>query len=297
MKTLGTESRIEIQNILFLTDFSPAAKVALPYAGEFANRFGAKLYVLHVQAPIVNPMTPPASWPGIEKAAKEKTEQRRLELFQSFPGIQPEVIIEEGNFWEILDSAIEKNAIDLLVLGTRGRAGVEKLILGSKAEEILRQTRCAVLTAGPGCQDETGRRAEVKEIVYATDFSPESAAAGKYALSLAEEFQAHLTLLHVIPDEKPGDIIRGDEFIATTKRLLHALVPAEAEMWCRPQFSIEHGPAADKILEVAEKRNADLIVLGVPRSSGFPGAATHLPIATAHKVVAGANCLVLTIRG
>ena len=116
-------------------------------------------------------------------------------------------------------------------------------------------------------------------------------------MSLAQEFQAHLTLLHVIPEERPGDLILPGEQTESSERRLHELVPAEAELWCVPQFAVEEGPVAEKILEVAKKRNADLIVLGVHRPSGFPGAATHLPTAIAHKVVTQANCPVLTVRG
>lgn len=116
-------------------------------------------------------------------------------------------------------------------------------------------------------------------------------------MSLAQEFQARLTLLHVIPEERPGDLILPGDQAASSAQRLHKLVPAEAELWCGPHFVVEAGPAAEKILEVAEKRNADLIVLGVHRPSGFPGAATHLPIAIAHKVVSQANCPVLTVRG
>ena len=71
----------------------------------------------------------------------------------------------------------------------------------------------------------------------------------------------------------------------------------EAELWCDPHFAVEHGPIAEKILEAAQQRKADLIVLGVHRASGFPGAATHLPMAIAHKVVTHAECPVLTVRG
>jgi len=80
-------------------------------------------------------------------------------------------------------------------------------------------------------------------------------------------------------------------------RLLHNLVPAEAELWCVPEYVVEHGTAAEKILEVAAREKAELIVLGIRQPSGFPGAATHLPIAITHKVVSQAACPVLTVRG
>ena len=105
----------------------------------------------------------------------------------------------------------------------------------------------------------------------------------RYAISLAQEFQAHLTLLHVVAEEKPGDLVHAAELVGSAGRLLSKLVPPEAEMWCVPHFAVECGLVAETILEVAKQRKADLLVLGVRQPSGFPGAATHLPVATAHK--------------
>ena len=149
MKTLDTETRVEIKNVLFLTDFSPAADAAIPYAAEIARRFGAQLYALHVRPPVINPMTEPAAWPSLERAAKAEADAQRHSLLAAFPGLKPEVMIEEGDLWQILKSAIEKQRIDLIVLGTRGRSAQAKFFLGSKAEEIFREAPCAVLTIGP----------------------------------------------------------------------------------------------------------------------------------------------------
>lgn len=297
MKALETRARIEIKNVLFSTDFSQAADAAIPYAVELVRRFGAKLHVLHVRPPVINPMTEPATWPVLEKAANAEAEAQRQGVIGAFPGIKPEVLIEEGDFWQILKSAIERSKIDLIVLGTRGRSGAAKFFMGSKAEEIFREAPCAVLTVGPRSQAGPPRGGEFTEILYATDFSPASAGAAIYAISLAQEFQAHLTLLHVIPEDNSGDLVHAAELVGSAGRLLRKFVPAEAEMWCEPRFAVEHGPVAEKILEVAKDRKADLIVLGVRRPNGFPGAATHLPMATAHKVVTSATCPVLSLRG
>ena len=70
MKALDTRTRIQLRNILFLTDFSPAANAAIPYAAEVAKRFGAKLFALHMRTPVINPMTEPATWATLEKAAE-----------------------------------------------------------------------------------------------------------------------------------------------------------------------------------------------------------------------------------
>ena len=297
MKTIETRTRIESKNILFTTDFSPAADSALPYATEFAKRFGAKLYALHVRPPAINPMTQPATWPVLEENAKEEADRERQRLLKSFPGIQPEVLVEEGDFWEILESTIDKHKIDLIVLGTRGRLGARKFFMGSTAEKIFRDVPCAVLTVGPFSHAELPRGGEVSEIVYATDFGPGSTAGASYAVSLAQEFQARLTLLHVIAEPKTGELVHPSELVASSEHRLRKLVPPEAELWCEPRFVVEQGPAAETILEVAKNRKAELIVLGVHPSAGIPGAATHLPIATAHKVVTHATCPVLTVRG
>jgi nucleotide-binding universal stress UspA family protein len=74
------------------------------------------------------------------------------------------------------------------------------------------------------------------------------------------------------------------------------LVPEEAQSWCNVTYVVNQGLPADGILAVARQQDVDLIVLGVRPETGFPGASTHLPIATAHKVVSQANCPVLTIR-
>jgi nucleotide-binding universal stress UspA family protein len=85
--------------------------------------------------------------------------------------------------------------------------------------------------------------------------------------------------------------------VQSSSQLLRKLVPTEADLWCVPEYVVEKGDPAEKILEVAARTGAELIVLGVRQPSGFPGAATHLPIATAHKVVSHSTCPVLTIRG
>lgn len=297
MNSLQTQARIEIKNVLFPTDFSPAGDAAIPFASEIAKRFGAKLHVLHVRPPVVNPMTEPATWPVLENAARAEAEAQRHAMLAAFPGLKPEVTIAEGDFWQNLKTAIEKDKIELIVLGTRGRSGAAKFFLGSKAEEIFREAPCAVLTVGPNVRSAPPRGGEFTEILYASDFSPASASAAMHAISLAQEFQAHLTLLHVISQEKPGELVNAAELAGSAVRLLRKLVPPEAEIWCAPHFAVEHGAVADTILRVASERKADLIVLGVRRPSGFPGAATHLPMATAHKIVTHAACPLLTVRG
>jgi nucleotide-binding universal stress UspA family protein len=296
MKTLDAKIRIQLNNILFATDFSPAAAAALPYAASLAKRFGANLFAMHVRTPVINPMTPPAGWPALEKAAEEEERERRESLRNSIPGVPITILIEEGDIFTNLRAVMQRKAIDLLVIGTRGRSGIGKLLLGSAAEEIFREAPCPVLTVGPHAPAQPNGTGEFTRILYATSFGSESAAAAPYAISLAQEYQAKLTLLHVLEDSRAGDLVIPQELVESSKRRLASLVPPEAELWCTPGCCVERGEVAVKILDVAKDQKADLIVLGVHQPSGVPGAATHLAIATAHKVVSHAHCPVLTVR-
>ncbi len=297
MKNLDVAVRIQLKNILFTTDFSPASRAAEPYALELAKHYGAKLHALHVRPPVINPMTQPMTWRGLEEAARAEAEQQKQELLKAFAGIETEILLKEGDLWSNLEAAAEKSKIDLIVTGTRGRSGIAKLLLGSTAEEIYRKARCPVLTVGPQSKVGPVGTGEFSSILFATDFSPESVAAAPYAISLAQEYEAQLTLLHVVADAKANEFVQPSDLTASSEHLLRNLVPADAELWCVPKFVVERGEAVEKILDVAARSRVDLIVLGMRQPSAFPAAATHLPIATAHKVVAHAACPVLTVRG
>ncbi len=289
MKAIDALTRIQLRNILFATDFSHAAGAAIPYAATLTKRYSAKLYVLHVQPQVNWMLTSPIIWQGVEEAAKIGAEQQKQKILLEFPEIRPEVFIKSGDLWPTLAATIEVNDIDLIVIGTRGRSGVAKLLLGSAAEEILRRAPCPVLTVGPHSGEGPKPGAEITNILFATDLDPRLTAA-PYAISLAQEYQAHLILLHVLEPSEVGDPPRS-------LALLHSLVPSEAELWCVPECVVESGDIPEKILDVAARRHVDLIVMGAHQSRGFPGAPTHLPITTAHKIVSQAPCPVLTVRG
>lgn len=297
MKTLDARKLISLKNILFATDFSTASAAALPYAIEIARRYGAKVYGVHVSKPRVYPLAPAATWVTLAEADEQLATEGKKRLENSLAGVPNEVIFQEGNVWRVLSAIIEKNEIDMVVIGTRGLSGVDRFLLGSVAEVIFRHAPCPVLTVGPEVSVDPERVADMPEILYATDFSQASLAAAPYAISLAQEHEARLALLHVIEAPKAGDLVHPEELVnASVSRLRH-LVPEDAEFWCEPAYSVELGEPAEKILDVAKRRKAGLIVLGVRCPKGSLSATTHLARATAYKVVSHAKCPVLTVRG
>ncbi|MBZ5660287.1 MAG: universal stress protein [Acidobacteriia bacterium] len=297
MNATATKTRIALKNILFATDFSPAAEAALPYAIGLAQRYGGTVHALHVRFPATYPVVGPEAMPQVMQAAEEQAKIEAQQLHQMLTGVPHEVSVGEGEVWPMLNEVATEHKADLIVIGTHGRTGVTRVLLGSVAEEIFRKSTVPVLTVGPHASKDTERRLEMKEILFATDFSPESLAALPFAVSLAQEHQARLTLLHIVGPAKVGELVHAEQYAESIMRQLRKLVPAEAEPWCEPNCKVEHGHEAEKIMEVANALGADLIVLGVRGAEGGIGAATHLLQSIAHKVVTQARCPVLTVRG
>ena len=149
-----------------------------------------------------------------------------------------------------------------------------------------------MLTLGPNVPEPSGDVAVFKHIIFATDFSSGSLKALPYALSLAEEHEASLTLLHVVPlvPMQHQMYVSGG-----AEKRLEDLIPPDAKDWCRPSAVVSFEFPAEGILHLAETQSADLIVMGVHKRA--PRAAAHLPWAIAYEVVCHAPCPVLTVRG
>jgi nucleotide-binding universal stress UspA family protein len=301
MKTAGTSTgtRIALKNILYLTDFSEASQAALPFAVAMAREFGGTIHALHVMMPeALTYMSPDTIGIAIE-AQEEAADAGMRRVGAQLNGAAHDVsVMRAASVWQAVEQAIADCETDLIVLGTQGRTGVPKLLMGSIAEEIFRRSPVPVLTIGPWARGGAHNAAQFHRVLFATDFSAEAVAASGYAISLAEEHAARLILLNVIHERVPdSDAGRVQTSVAHVMYELHEIVPQNAELWCRPEAVVEHGDPAARILEVARLRGADLIVLGVRSAAGSLGAATHLERAVAHKVVAHAACPVLTVRG
>jgi len=296
--TNQTAERVTFKNILFATDFLPGAQAAFPHAAGLAKSFGANLYALHVNEPI-NYALPPEAWVAMQTAVEAEKKALRERFQRECPEVAGKIIEAEGEIWTAVETAIEKYEIDLVVVGTRGRTGLEKVLLGSKAEEILRRAHCPVLTVGPDVPAKLGTHEKIGSILYATQFGTASLKASRIAVSLAEEYQAKLMVQTVLPPERhDGQAGPQEEIAEANEEELRRLVPEDAKLWCAPHFLVEYGnQPAEKILHRAHEVGAELIILGAHKLQGVPGAATHLPTAIIHQVIAHANCPVLTVRG
>lgn len=287
--------RLQFNNILFPTDFSVFSEAALPYAEALARRYEATLYPAHVVPPEPYHGLPMEPFPVTLDYAWHAAEENlaKLATLDELKDIHHQVLLKQGPLWEVISSMVEKNRVDLIVLGTHGRTGLSRLAMGSVAEEIYRRATCPVLCVGPKVPHEAKQDPEFHRILFPTDFSEASRGAVPYALTLAEESQAQLVLLHLIP---LVPVVDRETVKAAAINRLKALIPPDASAWCTPEFDVRFEFPAEAIVRAAIRHNSDVIVMGV-QHNGHARAVSHLPWATATEVVAAAPCPVLTVRG
>ncbi len=299
---------ITIRRIVCPTDFSEFSKRALSCAGALARWYGASLTAVHVY-PFFPP--PPSEIPidprGVPLQADLRVrliaELRRFLEPARRAGLPAEAVLLEGDpVKEIIHHARDGNA-DLIVLGTHGRSGFERLMLGSVAERVLRLAPCPVLTVPRQTGGQAAHEAAVfKHILCPVDFSEPSLRALEYAFSLARESNAGVTLLHsteALAEQGTPESLTFNvpefrrELERQAKERLMALIPAGAGDWCRPSAVVTSGKAWREIITMATERQADLIVMGV---LGRGAIDLMLFGSTTQHVVRQSTCPVLTVR-
>jgi nucleotide-binding universal stress UspA family protein len=304
---------VGFKQVLIATDFSPASERALACGLAIARRYGSALSVVHAIPPEQGEPIPLDPLPReLDRRQLEAEEQmKHLGQKAQINDIEYHLLLDQGPVWDVLSSVIEHQHIDLLVVGTRGRGGLKKMALGSVAEEVVRLATCPVLTVGSNVFPAESRRAEFRQILFATDFGPASAKAFPYALSLAEDYRAKLVLLHMMPlmpfpDLGPaayGPAVYGAESLTkwqgTTRdesaRTLRKLIPPNTKLAAEPEYVVGMDFLPEGILDTATAHRIDLIVMGANRTA-YPRVAAHITWALTHEVICHAKCPVLTVR-
>ena len=292
---------IPITHVLCPIDFSDISQHALAHAAAIARWYEARLTVLYVFVNVPTIDGPPLV---LDNADRERL-MGQLRRFAAVPSAVPtEFRIQEGGFAhdEIVAQIAARHA-DLLVLGTHGRSGFQRLFLGSVSEKVIRKATCPTLVVTPRASDVAmDARVQFHRIMCPVDFSDSSLNALEYAISLAEEADARLTVLHVVElphvlSDEPAaldiDMSRIHEAATTTaRRRLDDLIPAQARTYCTVDTAVVEGRAYREILRHTAERQSDLIVMGVQGR----GALDLLVFgSTTHHVIRSATCPVLII--
>jgi nucleotide-binding universal stress UspA family protein len=292
-----------VSRIVCATDFSPASEAAWDEARLLGKLFDAEIVLVHaIQPPPIVPIEgyiPAGVYEDLLASAQREAEQGFDRLLGSVAGSGLKVRIRQEDgppALQVLHTVAEESA-DLLITGTHGRTGFERLILGSVADRLIRQAPCPVLTARTGLPG--GPRREIRRIAYATDFSPTARAAWSWVAAIAAAARAEVDLVHVT-FHPVADRHMSAETIGRMATLLHEQGRMEAERFLaqstlprdRVHVRLVQGVAGEQIVRRAQEHAADLIVMG---THGWSGVVRWMLGSVAHHVIQTAPCPVLTV--
>jgi nucleotide-binding universal stress UspA family protein len=298
---------VEFRQILCPVDFSENSVRARAYAAALARWYGAQLFVLHV-VPTFEPMQVRGDLgEPVQIVTPMLREEVLADMRQSLGLAAPgaTALAEAGDpRATIIDQALSKK-VDLIVMGTHGRRGFTRLLLGSVTEGVLRQAPCPVLTVPPHASADVPEAVTFKRILCPIDFSPSSLQALGFALNLARQADGRVTLLHAVEwlaEEQPRALASThfnvseyrSHIESEAQERLRTLVAEESRTWVDIADVVVFGRAHREILRAAEARPADLIVMGAQGRGGIDLAVFG---STTQQVVRGATCPVLTVRG
>jgi len=290
-----TSARVGIHNVLIATDFSRYSDVALNFGLELARDYKATAYV----ASVIPTDEILLAGPDAYVAAKDATRRDLLELKASLArtnsyveGRDYHLYMLEGAVAEALLDFAGSRQIDLMVVATHGRSGLGKVLMSSVAEKVFRQSPVPVLTIGPHVRQATHRKAP-RNILVPADFNPASERAVRFAVTLAREHKATLTLLHVLSSAAVNGV---SDRAAMEQGIKAKLVELMGRTAAGVQYSmrVEAGRVETTILEMADKLRADLLVMGV---RPWTGILDRLMWPHAYEVVRESPCPVVTVRG
>lgn len=275
-----------LARILLVTDFSPCSEVAVPVAKLLAQRYGGTVTAAHVilRDQDLGPNEAVIGTPE-EIAAIAEGEMATFSTRNSLAGT--ESIIASGPFEEAIATLVAETQIDAVVVGTHGRTGVGKLLLGSVAQRVFNSVPCPVVTVSSKTRTSSWMETKLNKILYATDLSDVSKRALPYALSLAKANDAELLLAYA-PEASAQE--------ASLDQNLAELIAFATRSWCRvAQVSLTSDPASG-IVESAVSNEVDFIVIGAEQLSAGPVHRFNVPFTTAYQIVANAPCPVLRVR-
>ena len=290
-----TPTSVSIHNVLIATDFSRFSNAALEFGLALSHSYHAKAEIVFVVPSDEFMLAGPEAYAAAKDASRRDLLELREELHRRssyIEGEDYELQLLDGDVVDSILSFAQQKAMDLILIGTHGRSGLGKLLMGSVAERVFRHSPIPVLTIGPRAQRVAHGRPPAK-ILLAADFTPASERAAQYAAALAQENDARLTLLHVLDRAALDGIADRECVIHGIEEKLAALLPnqgANVRFGCR----VEAGKITPAILQAALETDADLLVMGV---RPWTGILDRFMWPHAYEIVREATCPVLTVRG
>jgi len=277
-----------IRNIVVATDFTPTSELALDHAAAIARHYSSKITLVHAMTALdeAEARRLEASDALVVAEAQLRAEAERCEC------IECDTRMVKGTALQVVEQILALEDTDLLVVGTHGKKGLRRFLVGSMAEQIFRHVRCPVLVIGPWVRVFADWR--LKRILLASDLQSDESKTLDYAIALAAEHNAELTLLHVTPPAAAPFPEDTEVFLRPYfENRLRRLLPYGLE-WEQPvDFMVEFGgDAVTETIDLLKEREINLLVLSV--HPGEPWT-THLHH-DAYRMVAESPCPVLVVQ-
>lgn len=267
--------RLQPKNILCPTDLSEYSNHALDYAVALARKFQAKVHVCYTVDLSAAALNDAAAF-VLPQARKDLLERARVEIdsLMAKRRVEYQTLLLDGEPSTEIARAATTVSADFVVCATHARSGWERWFAGSVTERLLHSIQCPLLVVhSPEHEFLTDEgRLRIRRVLLGYDFSPNSRDALATALSMAEEFQSELHLLHVLEPsiyqsltKATGEISQAldDAVRGAVEEKLSALVPRIDHPWCEPKTAVAYGLPHVEIEAYASLKEVDLIVLGV----------------------------------
>ena len=293
---------MQLKLILCPVDFSDFSASAYEYALTLAEYYKANLTALHAielsKYPFADYVGATGDFADLSRALCEggKTKLREFAKKHSRHGIEPQLVVDQGNASDLILSFAQTHDVELIVMGTHGRRGFDRLVLGSTTNRVMRKACCPVLvvsnpahnvmTTGPGGKHRLSR------ILYCTDFSLNSERALEYAISLAAEYGAELTMLHVAG--RAQDPARAEAIIAERTQELDKLISGNPSKNLTLRSLVKFGKPYEEIVRHATEAQTSLIVMTARGGDALDRAVFG---STTYRVIQLGPCPVLAIHG
>lgn len=289
---------LKLERILCPIDFSEASAKAYDYAYSIALHYNATLYLQHT-VELLARAYPYFTFPDtLYEDMTRSAEQRLGDMISdsSRKGVQTKMAVQTGFPADAILAFAKDRDMDMIVMSTHGRRALDRLIMGSVTEHVLRRASCPVLAVRRPAHDfvNTSKSQDpisLKKLLVCTDFSKPSETALQYALSLAQEYNAELSMLHVLEDVPES---KANLAVEEVRRKLESLIPDDARNWCTIKPVIRmHGKAYQEIIQFAVEQQTDLAVLGVRGRSAVDMAIFG---STTNRVLQLGPCPVLVVQ-
>ena len=282
--------------VLVATDLNDLSRL-MPFAIKQASENHARLILLHVLPATAAMAADAAGMPYYDtEGVLEFADKVLLPWCEAArrQGIACDALVREGHPAQQIAAAVRQFQADRLLLGTRGRSKLAKLLLGSVAEQVLRSVNLPVMTVGPEAHLPV-QGSEKNVVLHATTLRETSRPSAALACQVAATQQASLVLLHVLPplDELERQGVQPEIDSCTTQELRHLVEQTQADCCVSVETAVVHGNPSIEILAEASERHAGLIVLGATHRSAFENLTRDR---TVYRVLAHARCPVLTLR-